>query len=102
MIHVLGDQHHILSSYRTWTSDAETVSFEHPIDTHHNPISILKIQNTSTDATDLTIEFKLIRLIATLDLATVRVFQIGLNNIVPILPHCSQPSLLHDCSDDGS
>jgi len=57
--------------------------------THHNPKTLL-------------VEIELIGLLCSLDLTGVSVLKIGLNNVVSVLPYCSQTSLLHNCCNNSS
>lgn len=67
-----------------------------------NPASSEYTGKAYREKQTLTIEFKLVRLGATFNLATICIFQINLDDVVPVLPYSPQTSLLHDCSNDGT
>ena len=49
----------------------------------------------------LLVEIELLFLLCSLHLTTIRILQIALNNVVPILPYSPQTRLLHDRRDDS-
>lgn len=56
----------------------------------------------SSPAMRLLVEVELIRLGRTLDLARVRILQIALDDVIPVLAHRPQPGILHDGGNDGA
>jgi len=55
----------------------------------------------TAEANALLVKVKLVRLGCPLDLTGVCLLQITLDDVVPVLAHRSQPSLLHDGRNDG-
>lgn len=90
----------------TRSTDSKALSFVLPAialsgtGTHIPPVCLESalLQN----AESLQVEIKLVLLLCSLDLRRVCFFQIALNNVVPVLSHRSQTSLLHDRSNDGT
>lgn len=67
-----------------------------------NPVSSEYTEKAYREKQTLTIEFKLVRLGAAFNLATICIFQINLDDVVPVLPYSPQTSLLHDCGNDST
>src|ERR1700712_773138 len=60
----------------------------------------LQSSPTSKLTIPLPVEVELVRLTSSLDLASISLFQIRLNDIISVLPYSPQTSFLHDCRND--